>query len=427
MQYPEYIPYKKKSSKGLNILILISLVILLGFGLYQIPRVNRLLSWRIDLAQTYIHRLFNPVESLPAPMVSRSTAPVAAAPSATPLPPTSTPTPLVSPTPTLVPTPIAEKTLLTPPAYDEARDKQDWNNCGPATLALTLRYYGWEGDQYDISKIVKPTRDDRNVNVEELVYYVRNYSGWLKAEFRVGGDIDLLKKMLAAGFPVMIEESFTTDRQYWPEDDLWSGHYLLITGYDDITRTFIAQDSEIGPNQSINYDILNDRWQGFNRVYIIVYRAEQEDLLKNILGDNWNTDKNREHALAASQQETQADPQNAFAWFNLGTNLTYFQRYSEATQAYDTARSIGLPQRMLRYQFGPFIAYFQVGRTDDLLTLTKYSLDISRTSEESMLWRGWAFYQMGDKNTALNYFRDALKIRDNYEDALWAIDYVTAN
>ncbi len=44
-----------------------------------------------------------------------------------------------------------------------------------------------------------------------------------------------------------------------------------------------------------------------------------------------------------------------------------------------------------------------------------------------MLWRGWAFYQMGDKSTALNYFRDALKIRDDYEDALWAIDYVTAN
>ncbi len=127
----------------------------------------------------------------------------------------------------------------------------------------------------------------------------------------------------------MIEESFTTDRQYWPEDDLWSGHYLLITGYNDITRTFTAQDSEIGPNQSINYDILNDRWQGFNRVYIIVYRAEQEDLLKNILGENWDVDKNREHALAISQQETQDDPQNAFAWFNQGTNLTYFQRYSE--------------------------------------------------------------------------------------------------
>ena len=27
----------------------------------------------------------------------------------------------------------------------------------------------------------------------------------------------------------------------------------------------------------------------------------------------------------------------------------------------------GLPQRMLRYQFGPFFAYFHTGRIDDLL------------------------------------------------------------
>lgn len=425
MAYPEYIPYKKKRKPGLKILFAIGFLILLGFGLYQIPWVNRRASWRFDLAITYVHRLLNPVEELPAPMVNRSTEP--GIPSSTPVPSTSTPTPILSPTPTAVPTPIPTATTLNAPAYDEANDKQDWNNCGPATLALYLRYYGWEGDQFDISTIVKSTRDDRNVNVEELVYYVRNYSGWLKAEFRVGGDVKRIKELLAAGFPVMIEESFTTDRKYWPEDDLWSGHYLLITGYNDTTRTFTVQDSEIGPNQSVNYDILDNKWQGFNRVYIIVYRPEQEQSLKNILGDDWDNDKNREKALNIAQQEAEEDPQNAFAWFNVGTNQTYFKNYSQAATAYDTARSIGLPQRMLRYQFGPFIAYFQIGRTEDVLTLTRYALDISRTSEEAMLWRGWAFYQNGDKSTALSYFRDALKIREDYEDALWAIDYVNAN
>lgn len=425
MTYPEYIPYKKKRKSGLTILLLICFLIILGFGLYQIPWVNRVVSWRLDLAITYVHRLLSPVEELPAPMVSRSTEP--GIPSSTPLPSTSTPTPVISPTPTAIPTPIPTTTILNAPEYDEAKDKQDWNNCGPATLTLYLRYYGWEGDQFDISSIIKPTRDDRNVNVEELVYYVRNYSGWLKAEFRVGGDVERIKKLLAAGFPVMIEESFTTDRKYWPEDDLWSGHYLLITGYNDTTRTFTVQDSEIGPNQSVNYDILDKKWQGFNRVYIIVYRSEQEQALKEILGDDWDVDKNREKALTVAQQEAEEDPQNAFAWFNVGTNQTYFKNYSQAATAYDTARSIGLPQRMLRYQFGPFIAYFQIGRTEDVLTLTKYALDISRTSEEAMLWRGWAFYQNGDKSTALNYFRDALKIREDYEDALWAIDYVNAN
>ena len=424
MQYPEYIPYKNKRKK-FKFFFFLLILIALAIGLYQIPRVNRVVSWRIDLARTYIHRLFNPVSDLPAPMVSRVND--LHIPTNTSVPATIAPTPLVSPTPTLIPTPIPAEVVLTAPAYDEVKDKQDWNNCGPATLALTLRTYGWDGDQYDVSKIVKPTRDDRNVNVDELVYYVHNYAGWLKAEFRVGGNIERIKELIAAGFPVMIEESFTTDRQYWPEDDLWSGHYLLITGFNDATRTFIVQDTELGANQSINYEILDRNWQSFNRVYIIVYRPEQEEILKSVLGDDWDEEKNRENALAVSQQETQTDPQSAFAWFNLGTNLTSFKRYTEAAQAYDTARSLGLPQRMLRYQFGPFIAYFQTGRTEDVMTLTRYALEISRTSEEAMLWRGWAFYQNGDEETALKYFRDALKIREDYEDALWAIDYMSAN
>jgi hypothetical protein len=33
-------------------------------------------------------------------------------------------------------------------------------------------------------------------------------------------------------------------------------------------------------------------------------------------------------------------------------------RYEEAALAYDKAREIGLPLRMFRYQFGPFLAYF---------------------------------------------------------------------
>ena len=426
MAYPEYIPYKKRKRKpGRKILLLVCLLLVIGFGVYQIPWVNRVVSWRVDLAVTYIHRLFNPVQDLPAPVVSSVMD--TETPTSTAAPATSTPTPVISPMPTMPPTPIPESTILNAPAYDEAKDKQDWNNCGPATLALYLRYYGWSGDQYDIAEVVKPTRDDRNVNVEELVYFVRNYSGWLKAEFRVGGDVQRIKDLLAAGFPVMIEESFTTDRQYWPEDDLWSGHYLLITGYNDTTRTFTAQDSEIGPNQSINYDVLNQKWQGFNNVYIIVYREEQESLLKSVMGDDWDVDKNREKALAMAKQETEEKPDNVFAWFNLGTNQVYFENYTQAAQSYDTARNIGLPQRMLRYQFGPFIAYFYIGRTDDLLNLTKWALDISRTSEEAMLWRGWAFYQNGDTSTALSYFRDALKIREDYEDALWAVDYVNEN
>lgn len=435
MPYPDYLPYQRKRKNWFWILIAASTLILAAILLYQVPFIHRRVSWRLHIAYTYLQSVISPAGELPTPAVKIADGDDFIAPS--PNVPTethvatatiqATATPMYTPTATLVPTPIPAQLQLTPPAYDEVRDKQDLNNCGPATLALYLRYYGWSGNQYDISKIIKPKDEDANVNVEELVYYVRNYSGWLQAEFRVGGDLDLLKKLIAAGTPVMIEETFITDRQYRLDDDQWAGHYLLITGYDDAVGMFTVHDSELGPNQRISYEELDEHWQSFNRVYILVYPPEKEDALKSVLGENWDVDTNRQNAMETAQQETQADPQNKFAWFNLGSNLTYFERYDEAAQAYDTARTLGLPQRMLRYQFGPFISYFHTFQIEELLTLTKYALSMTRTSEEAMLWRGWAFYRQGDKSTALNYFRDALKIRPDYSDALSAIEYVTYN
>ena len=308
------------------------------------------------------------------------------------------------------------------PAPDWVR--QDWNNCGPAALTMYLRFWGWEGDQYEISDLLKPTRGDRNVNVEELDYYVRNYAGWLETIYRVGGDVEMIKQFVAAGIPVIVEVSFYFEAPYWPDDDLWAAHYLLVTGYDDATRTFTVQDTFKGPNRTISYETLEDYWQPFNYLFMLVYPPDREETVRAILGENWDEETNRENALAIAQEEIDADPEDGYAWFNLGTNLLYFERYEEAAQAYDRARQIGWPQRMLRYQFGPFFAYFHTGRNEDLLTLTEYALRVTPKSEEAHLWRGWALYRQGDVNGAVAEFRKALEINPNYWDAQYALDFV---
>lgn len=110
----------------------------------------------------------------------------------------------------------------------------------------------------------------------------------------------------------------------------------------------------------------------------------------------------------------------------MGSNLVYFERYDEANAAYDRAREIGLPQRMFRYQFGPFIANFQTNRIDDLLALTEYALQRTEMSEEAWLWHGWALYRKGDTTGAIEDWRKALSIRPGYEDALYALNFVGA-
>jgi tetratricopeptide (TPR) repeat protein len=120
----------------------------------------------------------------------------------------------------------------------------------------------------------------------------------------------------------------------------------------------------------------------------------------------------------------EADPENPYAWFNLGTNLLYFERYGEAAQAYDQALSLGLPWRFTRYQFGPYIAYFNQGRFNDVIDLAEETLARTPKAEESLLWRGWARYRLGDTQGAIDDFRAALEINPNYLDAQYALEFL---
>jgi hypothetical protein len=211
MQFPDYLPYQRKNRWLKFILIAIAVLIVL---VLQIPRVNRAVFWRLKIVTTYIDSVFNPVGKLPAPVVSNQNVVMTDLPTLTPETLMETPTPLaplaptLTPSPTAIPTPLPSSAFINQPPYDPIRDKEDFNNCGPATLVLALRTYGWVGDQYDISKVIKPSRDDSNVNVEEMIYYVRTQAGWLNAEFRVGGTIDTLRKYLSNGIPVIIEETY---------------------------------------------------------------------------------------------------------------------------------------------------------------------------------------------------------------------------
>jgi tetratricopeptide (TPR) repeat protein len=396
---------------------------LAGWLVYQVPFIHQRLDWRIDFASAYLEGVIHPAGSFPTSLPPPQIITTNQVESTPTLAPTLTDTPGPSPTPPPTPTPIPEAVLLPAPTWE----RQDINNCGPAALAMYLRFYGWEGDQSEIADLLKPQREDRNVNVEELAYFVRTRAGWLNVEYRVGGNLELLKRLLAAGIPVMLEESFYFENPFWPNDDLWAAHYNLLTGYDDASQTFTSQDSYYGSDQKVGYQKLQSYWQVFNYLFILVYPPEKQAAVQAILGMDWDANANRQNALQLSQNETLSEPGNAFAWFNLGSNLVYFERYPEAALAYDQARQIGLPQRMLRYQFGPFFAYFHTGRIGDLMAITEYALQRTSTSEEALLWRGWGFYRQGKTKEAIADFQKALTQNPNYQDAQYALDFVLAN
>ena len=407
-------------SKKKIILAFLALFLLAALSML-IPRVRLAVAWRMEKAVLYINNVIDPPEPVPT---------------ALPFTPQPSPTALATATQTQTPEPELEIVTLTPtdvplptqvslpsPRYAQ----QTPNNCGPATLSMALHLYGWEGDQKDISDAVKPVIPDRNVNPEELAYYVRNFAGWLNIGYRVGGDLPTLKKLLAAGYPVIVESVTSLDPNdaLGPNDDLWAAHYLLLTGYDDDAQTFTIQDSYHGKDLTISYSQLEEEWEPFNNLYMVIYFPDSEAELASLLGSAWDVDANREQSLANARARTESNPDDAFAWFNLGSDLVYFEQYQDASLAYDKAREIGLPLRMFRYQFGPFWAYFHADRIEDLQVLTEYALSITDMSEETWFWHGWALYRQEDYAGAKAAWEKALKINPSpYADAYDALQYV---
>lgn len=393
------------SSKVRNILIGLAGLLLLAVLVYQIPAVRSRLDWRLEVFQIYVRNVIDPVGPVPTAL------PVTPVPTT---PPTGTA--VAQTLPTLTPTatfaPLPAQVTIKSPRYE----KQTPNNCGPATLSMALQLYGWQGDQTDISDVVKPVTGDRNVNPEELRYYIRTQAGWLNLEYRVGGDLQIIKRLLAANYPVIVETvtSLNPADALGPADDLWAAHYLLITAYDDTTQEFTVQDSYRGPDLKISYAQLEAEWKPFNNVYLVMYFPQFEEEMKTLLGSDWDPNLNRQRVLAATEAVIATPAADAFDWFNYGSNLAYFSRYEEAARAYDKARELGLPLRMFRYQFGPFLAYFHSNRNDDLLALADYALGVTEMSEEAWLWYGYGLYRKGDNSGALKAWQKANEINPNF-------------
>ena len=340
-------------------------------------------------------------------------------------PPASRSTPQTStPVPTQVPTPQPPTATPLPTAVRlETIDiiPQKFNNCGPANLTITLGFHGYSVDQLDVGGAVKPNYDDRNVSPWELSDYVNN-STPMRARFFVGGNVALLKQLLAAGYPVIVEKGLYPNA--W---EGWMGHYLTVVGYDDAGQEFISLDTFLGPwdgsGRRDSYETLDAFWQQFNHAFILVYPAEdQANLLALLPSELQEPVAMWQSTAVTNQQLTAEQPDNPYAWFNLGSSLTHLARltdndalYASAAAAFDQARTVGLPWRMLWYQFEPYEAYLGNGRIDDVFTLSEaiLSTEGGQNVEETYLYRSYAYTTLGDEANAEAALTTALELNPN--------------
>jgi len=425
--------------------------LVIGFGLWQVlPQAAAALPGRVRqyIPEQMLALVTTPLPTaLPAPILSFTATPTSlptatavSAESNTPIPEASdsTPQPTSSPlpSPTMPPTATAPPTPAVPPvAMIEGLSiiPQKFNNCGPTNLTMVLNYYGVAVDQFDVAAVVRQNYEDRNVSPEELAGYVRDEAGLEAAVYRAG-DLWQLKQLLAAGFPVIIEKGLIPD-----EETGWMGHYLTLYGYSEGEQAFLALDTFLGPwNEGEQrweaYEAVAAYWQHFNHTFLVVYRPEQEAQLNEIVGPTMNDPLMMwTRAAEQAQQAIDINGQNAFAWFDRGTALTHLARlkedasyFEQAAVAFDQARLIGLPPRMLWYQFQPYEAYLAVGRVEDVLVLIEATLASQggRNVEETYLYQGHALLAQGDVAGAAAAYRRAASLNPNFvaaQEALAAV------
>jgi hypothetical protein len=344
-----------------------------------------------------------------------------------------TPTPKI--TPTNRPTPLPP-TATPRPLPGQARLEgirhtfQTWNNCGPATLAMGLSYFGDQVTQEQTALILKPNPEDRNVSPDEMAAYVNEQTDH-NALFRVNGTIETLQALISNGIPVIIETGIDPPGEFrWLG---WYGHYLLVVAYDDEEESFWVYDSWFGTSEEpltnanpdgrvISYDDLSANWSQFNRNYIALYQPEQAALVAGLIGRDVEDESMWQNALARSKEEVESDQENPFFWFNLGNNYTALQQYEEAAIAFDQARAIGLPWRMLWYQFGPLESYLNVGRYDDVLLLADTTLEDRPYFEEAYYYKGKALEALGEQDAAIENLEKAVSFNPNFIPAQIALD-----
>ena len=355
---------------------------------------------------------------------------VAIAPPPTFTPPALTgedPTPMATPSPTPIPTnaPIPSAVRL-----DGIQHMfQEWNNCGPATLAMTLSYFDLNLTQSQTASVLKPNPEDRNVSPEEMSAYVNNETPFA-AITRANGNLDTVRRLLANNIPVILEIGIDPPGEFrWLG---WYGHYLLVVAYDDALQQFWVYDSWFGTSEVplenatsegriLTYAEVAVYWPHFNRNYIAVYRPEQIGAVADIIGAEMDDAIMWPNALRAVRAETAVSPDNAFFWFNLGTIYNALGQFENASTAYDQARAIGLPWRMLWYQFGPYEAYYQAGRYEDVILLTDVTLKDRPYFEESFYYKGLALAALGDTKAARDNLEKSVKFNPNYEPAAIAL------
>ncbi|MCE5200115.1 MAG: C39 family peptidase [Armatimonadota bacterium] len=153
------------------------------------------------------------------------------------------------------------------------RTKQLTNYCGPACLTSVLRFHGSKLTQEDIGKEVYEQANGAT-NGADMLLYARSMG---YAAYSWNSGVDDVKKKISEGIPVIIlQQNSASDT---------SGHYRVLTGYDDDADIFYVMDPYYDDITRMSYVQCRRLWEKMGYWALIVMPTDMDKFTVE-LGDH---------------------------------------------------------------------------------------------------------------------------------------------
>src|SRR5947199_2997218 len=176
---------------------------------------------------------------------------------------------------------------------------QSLNNCGPASVVMALSTFGIDVSQEFARVPLRGTNILSGMGPQKVDGWVNANFG-LRSMWRNNGTNDLLKQLVANGFAPMVTQ--------WMQDPSISriAHWRTVRGYDDAKGVFYVNDSMLGNFVPLSYGWFGANWQSFAYRYMVIYKPEDERLLKAIVGKDWSDTYVRQAMYERTKAEAEA-------------------------------------------------------------------------------------------------------------------------
>jgi len=228
---------------------------------------------------------------------------------------------------------------------------QTLNNCGPASVAEVLDFYGIHKTQSDVQTVLRADGNAGGMAPFGIPGYMRSLG--MSSLMGEGGSDAVIKGLVANGFPVIVSQWVSLSDHY--------GHYRPIQSYSDQRGVFVSSDPYLGQNHAISYDEFDTIWATSNNRFYVLYPPVKQPLLNSVLAASGWDPTNTYMADVAIQQARLNSGQGA------PPGYTFRIGYSALAIAWDELQLGDVPaaQRALDYAAAHGTSRIQLGWISD--------------------------------------------------------------